>query len=1436
MNKKISQFKVATEFNEQDTITIVQSGENKNITGTVLNATISESFATNERVDIVEDSVLTLDTKVNTHYADVNEKIVKGDGKVKEDLTSTVNSYYDILSNTIITLEKKHDADMDRTDDTMQGWIDDIDNRSTLQQLYDALNRLTIAENLITQLAELLANGGGGGIAPGFHTQGSNTIFPLSGYYYTGSQERLTTTDTLNQALSKLEGQIKSIEASTGGDTKYMITSNDNTQATDGNLYSALRSDTNYISAKYDDNASGYIKFLKGLQGGNVFRHGFLGEGASLYPVNGRWNMEVDDLFVRGAMTVNELIVNEIKATGGEILVSVADMKIIAVEVLNDGDFKCFFDTEDGTKYNKFRAGDQAICQIFDGKNVKRYWRLVKEAGSDYIILSLEVCEPGSGIPGVGDNLLQLGNRYPDGADRRGAIMISALGTDGPTITFYQNIDDFNLVNKDYTVIGKKSKFTGTLMQVNSNGDIYRVPVDRGAYEAGVTYYYYDRVSYQGSLWLCIAISTTTVPSKSNEAWLEQVSKGDAGAAGNDKAKWAEVIGERLFMYDNPKFEGTPKPAVLNLLCNTYNIEEPSYSWVNKNNNLEIGSQPNIEITPAMFGDSRNMLVRCTVTSGLETFYDETQLAKLGDGAQGADAYYVDLTNGNMSVPFDASGNRPLIDLSTVYTLVYAYYGTEPRVIQSITAQTVEGSATVKIENDKVTLTTLATPSARIRLSITVDNIVLTKDLWVNQVKNGEDGYDGTDAAYVMVNGEQLFRYDKVGIVSPAVIKLFASAYNINEPVYSWFWSVAGNNVWTSLTNEVGQELIVSPTGIYFGLSNNEITFRVDVTSRFGGTTYSDMITINKLYDGQDGISPYRATLSNESHTVPAMWNGTVAQVEINKAITYYNLYQGTKTLTAGSEYSVRYTNVQDNTANQLSHDPATKKLTLSRIGNAYDSTVFKVEFCVPANSNTVVDVVDFTVSKAKGGVPGDYEMTIYARVGSQPGAPTLTTMPSSGGSYSNGNYWYPDAPSAAGSMIWASTTLFDGAYGTTKSGSSWTYPVKISGKDGDTGEPGRPGADGRPGIPGAVGATGPTGPGLNFRGTYDPSKYYYWTDTLRDVVYNGGQYYAAKLPTITPGWVDSKWEAISSFAAIATGLLFAESATIAGWVFNNQFIYSLTNEAYLNGKADVWNPTIGIGINALVARTPKGSVTSSTELPTTGNAIGDAYWYNPEKTKAFGWTGLNWQDIQDAKLIPSAAAAIKIIKTGTISLGNGSNWGNAGISGEGNSSTSIRFWAGTSYGDSVNAPFRVYQDGSIVANKCSLTGAFSTSPIGGGSRAVLEADNYWGGALNLYDQSNLKLASLRGGAELPDEEGDTGPKLYMQSKLEISGMPAYSSSLTDSHIFFNRYTGTNSGTCYFGLLFDGGVRLEGKWPTISNAALSSGSVYKDDNGFLKVK
>lgn len=1379
MNRKISQFDVTTSFNENDIITLVQDNTNKVIHKDDFETSLSNTFATNERVDIVEDTVDTLDTKVDNNYVDLSNKIVEGDTNVTTNINTTLTSYYDVLNNKIITLDTRHSVDITEVNNTVQEWIDDIDNRSTLQQLQDALNRLTTTENIVTALAELIANGGGSGEAPGFHTQPTSTIFPLSGYYYNGNTEDLTTTDTLNQALSKLEGKIKSVEGSIGGDTKYMITSTDNTQPTDGNLYSAKRSDLNYISKKTDDTAKGYIKFLNGIQGGQTFREGFLGEGASLWPVNGRWKMEVDDLFVRGRMTVNELLVNEIKATGGDILVSVADLEILDVTTTGDNDYKCTFDTQDGTIRNPFVVGDQAICQIFEGKNVKRYWRMVSEVGTDYVVLSSSVCEPGSSIPEPKDKIIQLGNRYPDNEDRRSAIMISARTSDGPNITFYENIDDFTLVNKSRTSIGRDSKFVGTIMQTTQTGDTIRVPIDKGQYIPGNTYYYYDRVSHDGSLWLCMAVETDTVPSKDNDAWLLQVEKGEQGAAGADKAKWVEITGERLFMYDNPQFEGTPSPSAITLYCNTYNIENPTYSWVNRNTNAEIGTNQVLDVRPDMFGDLRNFVVRCTVTSGDETFYDETQIAKLGDGATGEDAFYIDLSNGNMTVPYDASGNNPLVQIKDIYTHVYAYQGTIPLTIDEITANVVEGTATVVIDQNKVTLETLGSPSARIRLLITIGSMGFSKDLWINKVQNGENGYDGVDASYVFLSGEQVFKYPKDGTVIPSQITLYTTVSNVISPTFTWYYKQVGNNVWTLLENEASENLVVSPTGAYF-TNADEITFKVEVTSaNGGGAVYMDMMTINKIYDGKDGESPYRGVLTNESHTIPATHLGEVSAAEMAKTVTNYYLYKGTQRL-ENSEYAITYTNIDDNSQNQLSQDATQNKLTLFSIGNSFDSTVFKVEFRVSDTNGDVVDICDFTVTKAKSGIPGDYEVTIYCRYnGSQAGRPTITNRPTASGVYNNGNYWYPDAPSANGYTVWSSTALFDGATGALKSGEQWTLPTPISGKDGTNGTNGATGPQGPQGPAGPKGDQGLQGPGLNFRGAYSGSVTYYRDTNLVDVVKYGGSYYMVTLGRTsvrgqTPGSSTYYWTALNSFENVATDLLFANDATIAGWRFYNNKIVSLNNEVVINGSANLEDVPYGQGTGTDIVLAAGGSL-------------------NP-----------GWKDNKVNQL-----AGLKLHKGGTITLGNGTSAGRVGMTGSPDQD-SIRIWAGVQFDQRYKAPFRVYDNGSIFANNATITGTFKTAESGTRCEIGMYVSNQMIQMFNTSNQSTLKL----------------GPAVINVGYSVDTGLVSIDSSsifLSNKGKSIGQLTASSDGIFLFG----------GVFPTSGNGRGTQ--VYKDSNGFLKV-
>ena len=1331
MNKKISQFEITNELYFQDAIPIIQNNENKNITISGLTTAFSNIFPTEDKLDELSDKVNAVDTKVENNYKDLDNKIKEGDDTATNNITNTVNSYYDTLNNKIIVLDEKHDKDISEVNITVQDWIDDIDNRSTVDQLHDTLNRLTVAENTITALAETIANGSSSSVTPGYHTQSTATIFPLSGYYKGTDASPLTTTDTLNQALSKLENQVEAISSSSG--SLPVIKSGESTAPSDGSIYTSLKVKEDYLN-KHGDTADGKVTFLQGIQGGNIFRSGWDGQGASLYPSNSKWNLELDNLFVRGNMTVNELTINEIKAVGGDILVTVADMECTQVDKLSDC-YRCYFDDADGTKYNQFLPNDMAICQKFDGKNVKRYWRKVNAVGSNYIDLSLDVCEAGSAIPEAEDKIIQLGHMYEQDEDynkrmdeRRNAIFISAKGINAPRISFYKNIDDFTLADSDGVVRervvigGDDTKFVGHIYQTSETG-ITRVPVYRGVWVQGNTYYYYDQVTHDGSLWICMKSSGTTMePSDTEDDWQKQVSKGDAGKPSDDVAKWVEITGPRIFVYPDTTYTGQPTPTELNLVANNYGMTNQTYRWVTK-------TEPEILLSQdktlsfkyyQMPSNSKTLEIRCYVTdSDGSMYYDDVQVAKIANGAEGADGYYIDLSNYNVTIPYYNDGSAK-VDLSSAYTYVTAYKGSKEINITNIVASTIEGTAEVSIYGNEVRLTSLDSALATIQLTITLsDGMVVSKNWYINNNSDGADGYNGEDAQYVYMSGEQYFHYSYTTtgslVCNPSSITLTADAFNIISPKYKWYWSIAGSYDWQVLTNEVSKTLVVSPNGTYFSNNRKEISFKCEVYNNTA--SYFDFMTINKVYDGD---TVYRATLQNEATTVPADENGKVTSY--SSATTTTRLIYGSNEITAYT-LSIK---LKLGTGATFSVDNSTKTVKCTKIPDSVDTAIAEVSFTY---NNTVVDKVDFVVTKAKTGKKGEdgsSSISIYCNSTSQPNRPTYTTIPSSSST------WTTDPKYSTSYITWVSTgySKKDGTIVVGSDGYRWSTPIPHSGLNGVDGysissvtayytkvnEGSTPNSSttGTTNVPtpevgkvifirykvsytdpnksdtwtnwvrvsGFQGEQGIDGPALNFRGEWVSGNTYRWPSAanLRDVVYYNKNYYAVASKdssvTSTPG--SSGWVAFQSFTNIATGLLFAEEATIAGWSFNNNYFYSNSKCVCFNGS----DTEVG------------GAYSDQVPFLAAGNGTGATGAVYNSSTKQY--------EI-------NKNANLRLYPTGIIRLGN-SGVEVCGIAGTGNSDSDVRFWAGHS--DRVQAPFRVTQGGSVYANNAYVKGEINCKKL----------------------------------------------------------------------------------------------------------------------------
>lgn len=201
--------------------------------------------------------------------------------------------------------------------------------------------------------------------------------------------------------------------------------------------------------------------------------------------------------------------------------------------------YRCYFHQDDGTTAttNLWEVGDQARCQTFNikegkykGVSNRRYWRLVKKVGEDYIDLSATDCEEGSDVPQVGDALVQFGSRTD--TDRMSLIYVVVNGDDAPAIIWYDGVNSYTLKNKRTAIVSPREVVFNTRMfkLINDNGEKVTTVAERGEWTQGEEYFYYDRVSHNGRLWLCIApegVAVTEEPSEHSDKWLLQVDKGD---------------------------------------------------------------------------------------------------------------------------------------------------------------------------------------------------------------------------------------------------------------------------------------------------------------------------------------------------------------------------------------------------------------------------------------------------------------------------------------------------------------------------------------------------------------------------------------------------------------------------------------------------------------------------------------------------------------------------------------------------------------------------------------------------------------------------------------------------------------------------------------------------------------------------------------------
>ena len=257
---------------------------------------------------------------------------------------------------------------------------------------------------------------------------------------------------------------------------------------------------------------------------------------------DGKYQLSITDLIVWGKAVFDELEIRKLSYVGGNFVFSACGSKIKKIEDKGNV-WRCYFYQDDGTTTttNLWDVDDQARCQTFNikagvyqGVTNRNYWRRVMAKGEDWIDLSKTDCEQGSDAPMIDDTLVQFGNRTKP--DRQNIIEIITTGDDAPAIVWYNGVNSYSLENKSTSIISpKKVEFDSDLFKIRGrNGKAVPMVTNRGTWATGEKYGYYDQVSHDGRLWLCVAPAGTVVtsePKVGNPDWQLQVDKGSDGAS-----------------------------------------------------------------------------------------------------------------------------------------------------------------------------------------------------------------------------------------------------------------------------------------------------------------------------------------------------------------------------------------------------------------------------------------------------------------------------------------------------------------------------------------------------------------------------------------------------------------------------------------------------------------------------------------------------------------------------------------------------------------------------------------------------------------------------------------------------------------------------------------------------------------------------------------
>lgn len=284
--------------------------------------------------------------------------------------------------------------------------------------------------------------------------------------------------------------------------------------------------------------------------------------------------------------------------------------------------------------------------------------------------------------------------------------------------------------------------------------------------------------------------------------------------------------------------------------------------------------------TGSDFEDLELVITNLTGTLAIESLKFEIGNRVTGwtPAPEDEDASYMIMLSNEAQVISTDLNRHPLAN-QTFQTEINVYRGSATQENFTIQPLTPSNGITPTIDGNVVTFevrkdTPLEKDNGKFDIFVEIDGKTFKRSWTWAIAQQGIDGATGEAAKYVVMSGEQIFKYENnyTDTPTPEVITFTTSTHGIVNEAYKWEYKLPNTDTWNTIPNANSDTYSLAHNDSLIFNNSNIRLVQIKCTVN---DIVSDEMTVVKVCDGGQGEDAYSVVLTNESHTFPCENDGT---------------------------------------------------------------------------------------------------------------------------------------------------------------------------------------------------------------------------------------------------------------------------------------------------------------------------------------------------------------------------------------------------------------------------------------------------------------------------------------------------------------------------------------------------------------------------------